>query len=80
MIGAGPAWAVTLRPQACAVSITAAISSSVSWGVSIASCSPAMPPEIITLIRSAPSRICDRAPRRKPSAPSHSTVSVPSWP
>src|SRR3954469_16840976 len=31
-----------------------------------------MPPEIMTLIRSAPARICWRTPLRKPTAPSHS--------
>ncbi len=80
MIGAGPACAVTLRPQACAVEMTAAISSRVSCGVAMPSCSPAMPPEIITLMRSAPALICVRTPRAKPAGPSHSMVSSCSWP
>ena len=35
---------------------------------------PAMPPEIMTLIRSAPALICARVPRVNPSGPSHSSA------
>ena len=80
MMPAGPAWAVTLRPQSWAVVITASSSSGCSCGVSIPSCSPAIPPEIITLIRSAPSEISRRAPLRNSAGPSHSRVSPWPWP
>ena len=74
MMRAGPACAVTLRPQACAVKITADSSSGASGTVSMVSCSPAIPPEIMTLMRSAPALICARVPRTNPSGPSHSSV------
>ena len=80
MIGAGPACAVTLRPHAWAVEIAAAISSRVSCGVVICSCSPAMPPEIMSLMRSAPALIWLRTPRANASGPSHSSVSSVSCP
>ena len=80
MTSAGPAWAVTLRPQSWAVVTTASSSSAISCGVSIASCSPAMPPEIITLIRSAPSEICRRAPRAELGGAVASSVSPWPWP
>ena len=80
MIAAGPACAVTLRPHAWAVEIAAAISSRVSCGVVICSCSPAMPPEIMSLMRSAPALIWLRTPRANASGPSHSSVSSVSWP
>ena len=75
MTAAGPACAVTLRPQAWAVEMAAAISSRVSCGVVICSCSPAMPPEIMILMRSAPARSCPRTPRVNSTGPSHSSVS-----